>query len=192
MRFLQRWLMVLLAGGPVAGAAAFGLGIVVTDYLEQDNAFCISCHVTSATRLHQDKFDTFFPVAGRITTLAAAHHGAGDKQFKCVDCHNGATLADKLRIKVQAAGDTVAYFLGDFEEPGDLRFPLGNRLCLECHAMGGRNPDKETAFHNAGDHDSLPFICYECHTVHRPASRETRFLKREIVQPLCDHCHAEL
>jgi nitrate/TMAO reductase-like tetraheme cytochrome c subunit len=192
MRLLQRWLIILLAGGSVVGAAAFGMGIVVTDYLEQDNAFCISCHVTSATRLHQDKFDTFFPVARRITTLAAAHHGAGGKLFKCVDCHNGVTITDKLRIKVQAAGDTAAYFLGDFKEPKLLRFPLGNRLCLECHTTGGRNPDKETAFHFASHHGSLPFTCYECHTVHRPASRETRFLARDIVQPLCDDCHAEL
>ena len=175
----------------MAGAAALGLGIVVTDYLEQDNVFCISCHATGAKRLHQKKFDTFFPIAGRITTLAAAHHGAGDKLFKCVDCHNGATITDKLRIKVQAAGDTVAYFLGDFEEPDSLRLPLGNRLCLECHKTGGRIPDKETAFHFASQHGNLPFVCYDCHTVHRPAKRETLFLRRDIVQPLCDDCHAE-
>ena len=176
----------------MAGAAALGLGIVVTDYLEQDNVFCISCHADGAKRLHQKKFDTFFPIAGQITTLAAAHHGAGDKLFKCVDCHNGATITDKLRIKLQAAGDTVAYFLGDFEEPELLRLPLGNRLCLECHKTGGRIPDKETAFHFASHHRNLPFVCYDCHTVHRPAKRETFFLRRDIVQPLCDDCHAEL
>jgi nitrate/TMAO reductase-like tetraheme cytochrome c subunit len=109
-----------------------------------------------------------------------------------VDCHNGATITDKLRIKVQAAGDTVAYFLGDFEEPEVLRLPLGNRLCLECHKTGGRTPDKETAFHFASHHGNLPFVCYDCHTVHRPAKRETFFLRRDIVQPLCDDCHAEL
>ncbi len=176
----------------MAGAAAFGMGVVVTDYLEQDNVFCVSCHATSAKRLHQDKFDTSFPVGGQNTTLAAAHHSTSDKQFKCVTCHNGATFTDKLWIKAQAAGDTVAYLLGEFEEPEILRFSLGNRLCLKCHTTGGRNPDEEAAFHNAGDHDSLPFICYECHTVHRRAKRETRFLRRDIVQPLCDDCHTEL
>ncbi len=176
----------------MAGAAAFGMGVVVTDYLEQDNVFCISCHATSAKRLHQDKFDSSFPVGGQITTLAAAHHGAGSKPFKCVNCHNGSTITDKLQIKAQAAGDTMAYFLGDFEEPELLRFSLGNRLCLKCHTTGGRNPDKETAFHYARHHYNLPFICYECHSVHRQAKSETRFLKRDIVQPLCDECHAEL
>ncbi|MFQ5974655.1 MAG: NapC/NirT family cytochrome c [Alphaproteobacteria bacterium] len=192
MRLLRRWLFLLLAGAPVAGAAVFGMGVAVTDYLEQDNVFCISCHVSNAKRLHQDKFDTFFPIDGQITTLAAAHHGAGNEPFKCVNCHNGATLTDKLLIKTQAARDTVAYLLGDFEEPELMRFSLGNRLCLKCHSSAGKNPEKETAFHNAGYHTNLPFICYACHTVHPQAKRETRFLKRDIVQPLCDECHAQL
>jgi len=192
MALSRRWLLLLLVGAPVAGTATFVPGLAVTDYLERDNAFCIACHVTKEKRLHQDKYDGFFPVGGKPTTLAAAHHGSLREPFKCVDCHNGSTITDKLRIKAQAAGDTVAYFLGDFEEPELLRFSLGNRLCLECHTTGGRNPDKETGFHYARHHNNLPFICYECHSVHRQAKSETRFLKQDIVQPLCDECHAEL
>ncbi len=188
----RRWLFLLLAGAPAAAVAAFGAGVAVTDYLERDNVFCVSCHVTGAKRLHQDKFDTSFPVDGRAATLAAAHHGAGVEPFKCVDCHNGATVADKLLIKAQAARDTVAYFMGDFEEPERMRFALGNRLCLKCHTTAGKTPETPTAFHNAPHHTDLPFLCYACHAVHRQARLETRFLMRDIVQPVCDSCHAEL
>ena len=190
MRFLPRWLLLGLLGAPVVGAGTFGVGIAVTDHLEKNNAFCISCHLVEAKRLHHDKFHTFFPVDGQINTLAAAHHGAGDEPFKCVDCHNGATVTDKLLIKAQAARDTVAYLLGDFEEPDHMRFSLGNRVCLQCHITAGKNAQKKSAFHNAAHHSNLPLICYECHTVHHQASRETSFLKRDIVQPLCDDCHA--
>ncbi len=176
----------------MAGIAAFGTGVAVTDYLEQDNVFCISCHVSDAKRLHQDKFDTFFPIDGHISTLAAAHHGGGSEPFKCVGCHNGATLTDKLLIKAQAARDTAAYILGDFEEPKLMRFSLGNRLCIKCHTTARKYSEQEAAFHNASHHANLPFLCYACHTVHRQAQREAGFLGRDVVQPVCDSCHAEL
>ena len=184
-------MILLLAAAPVAGAAAFAAGLAVTDHLERDNGFCISCHLSGETRLHQVKYDTFFPIAGRTTTLAATHHGPGDEPFRCVDCHNGATFTDKLRIKAQAARDSLAYLLGEFEEPEHMRLALGNRLCLKCHDTAGRNPEDPTAFHNAVHHTDMPLVCYTCHTVHRPATPETRFLTRATVQPLCDDCHAQ-
>lgn len=192
MRRLRSWPLLLSIGLPVAGAAAFAAGLTVTDYLEQDNTFCIACHLGDNQRLHQEKYTTFFPVDGAVITLAAAHHSGSDMPFRCVDCHNGATFADKLRIKAQAARDTVAYFLGDFEEPEQMRFSLGDRVCLKCHTTAAKGPKQAAAFHDAKHHRELPLACYECHTAHRQAKSETRFLKREIVQPLCDGCHAQL
>lgn len=192
MRLKQYWLLLLLVL-LISGVAAFGAGIAITDYLEQDNEFCISCHLTDQKRLHQEKLTTFLPMQGQITTLAAAHY-VGEKRgtFKCVDCHNGATFTDKLLIKAQAARDTVAYFMGSFQEPDHMRFALGNRVCLKCHTTSGRNPHNDTAFHNASYHTDLPFVCYECHAVHPPAGSDTRFLRRHTVQQLCDSCHAQL
>ncbi len=192
MWLLRSWPILLLIGLPVAGAAAFAAGLAATDYLEKDNTFCIACHLSNSQRLHQGKYTTFFPVDGAIITLAAAHHRGSDTPFRCVDCHNGTTFADKLRIKAQAARDTVAYFLSDFEEPEQMRFSLGNRLCLKCHIPATKRPKKAEAFHSAKHHRQLPFVCYECHTAHRQAKSEMGFLKREIVQPLCDRCHAQL
>ncbi len=190
---LKRFWPLFLAGLLVSAVAVFAAGIAITDRLEQDNEFCIACHLSERKRLHQEKFTTFSPVQGWVTTLAAAHYvGAKPKAFTCIDCHNGASINDKLLIKAQAARDTVAYFMGAFKEPDHMRFALGNRLCLNCHITGGRNPDQETAFHNASHHTDLPLICYECHTVHPRADFDTGFLRRETVQPLCDNCHARL
>ena len=188
----RRWLWLLLVGAPVAAAASFGAGLAVTDRLEQDNRFCIACHVSSEKRLHQDKYDGFLPVDGLAASLAAAHHGSKREPFKCVDCHNGATFTDKLMIKAQAASDSIAYFLGDFEEPRSMRFSLGNRLCQACHFKAGDTTGKTASFHQADYHAKLPFICYECHQVHLQTKRETQFLERDVVQPLCDECHSQL
>ena len=38
----------------------------------------------------------------------------------------------------------------------------------------------------------VPLLCYECHTVHPTTSVETRFLREQTVNPLCDSCHKEM
>lgn len=181
----RRWLFLLM-GFPLLGVTTFGAGVVVTDRLEANNAFCVACH------LHEKKFTEFHPVQGQHTTLAAAHNLPSDKNVKCIDCHIGATFTDKMVVKAIAARDTVAYFVGTFEEPTHLRYELGNRSCLKCHATGGQNPDEEKAFHNASYHTKLPLTCYQCHTVHPAANVEMRFLQRQVVQPLCDDCHRQM
>ena len=186
MRRIRRWLPLLLVGFPLLGAVTFGGGIVVTDHLEEDNTFCTACH------LHEKKFTEFHPVEGKRVTLAAAHNIAGDKNVKCIDCHIGATVTDKMIIKFLAARDTVAYFVGAFQEPTHLRYALGTRTCLKCHPTGGTNPEQESAFHNASHHTKMPLLCYECHTVHPTASMETRFLREPTVKPLCDTCHKDM
>ena len=173
MRKIRRWLPLLLVGLPLLGAAAFGGGIVVTDHLEEDNTFCTACH------LHEKKFTEFHTVEGKRVTLAAAHNLEGDKNVKCIDCHIGATVTDKMIIKALA-------------EPTHLHYALGTRTCLKCHPTGGTNPERENAFHNASHHTKMPLLCYECHTVHPTASVETRFLREQTVKPLCDSCHKEM
>jgi predicted CXXCH cytochrome family protein len=183
---IRRWLPLLLVGVSLLGVAAFGTGIVVTDALEQNNRFCVACH------LHEKKFTEFHPVQDKQVTLAAAHNLEGDKNVKCIDCHIGATIADKMIVKAIAARDTVAYLVGAFEEPTHLRFALGTRMCLKCHPTGGQNPEQENAFHNTPSHAKMPLVCYECHTVHPTASVATRFLREQTVKPLCDGCHKEM
>lgn len=185
MRSIWRWLAVLL-GGLLLSSVVFGAGMVVTDHLENDNTFCIACH------LHKEKYAQFHPVQGQMITLAAIHNRHPAQDMKCIDCHIGATFTDKLAIKALAARDTVMYVLGAFAEPTTLRYALGNRTCLKCHLEGGQNAAEEHAFHNAPHHAKLPLTCYECHTVHPTARLETRFLREQTVKPLCDGCHKEM
>ena len=186
MRTIRRWLPLLLVGLPLLGAAAFGGGIVVTDHLEENNTFCTACH------LHEKKFTEFHPVQGKRVTLAAAHNLEGEKNVKCIDCHIGATVTDKMVIKALAARDTVAYFVGAFQEPTHLRYASRDTYVPQVSSHRRQNPKQENAFHNASHHTKMPIVCYECHTMHPTASAETRFLREQTVKPLCDTCHKDM
>jgi len=186
MRRVRRWLPFLLAGLPLLGVLAFGGGVVVTDYLEADNRFCIACH------LHEQKFTEYHPVQDKQITLAAAHNLPGPQHVACIDCHIGATFTDKMIVKLLAARDTFTYLFGTFHEPTRLTFALGSRTCEKCHTTGGQNPAQDNAFHNAPHHQKMPPVCYECHTVHPTARAETRFLHERTVKPQCDICHKDM
>jgi hypothetical protein len=62
-----KWTGVLLAFGFVSFVAS----IEITDYLEEDNHFCIACH------LHGDIFKNFMTDTPRLAALAGAHNRKG-------------------------------------------------------------------------------------------------------------------
>lgn len=174
-----KWTGALLAFGFVSFVAS----MEVTDYLEQDNRFCIACH------LHERTLENFLTDTPQLLTLAGAHHHKGE--VKCIDCHIGATLTDKLIIKAIAGWDTVQYFVGNFKEPDHLRFPLGDRTCLKCHTDGGQSTTRAGAFHNDPNHRGMPFECVMCHQSHPVREAATMFLDQALVRPVCHECHTE-
>lgn len=178
-RFL--WVVVLLVALCVV---SFFAGLEVTDRLEQDDRFCIACH------LHEAIFRTFHSVNGQVMTLAGSHNVQAET--KCIACHIGATIKDKVIIKAIAGRDTIVYLLGAYKEPEALRYPLGDRTCLKCHPDGGQNLQQASAFHNAPYHRDPRNQCSDCHRSHTEAPEEATFLPRDTVKPLCDSCHMEV
>lgn len=176
MRWLK-WTVTLLA----IGFVSFVASMEVTDHLEEDNHFCIACH------LHEAIFKNFMTDTPQLVTLAGAHLHKGE--VKCIDCHIGASLSDKLVIKAIAGWDTVRYFVGDFREPDHLRFPLGDRTCLKCHTDGGQSQTRAGAFHNYSTHRNMRFECVACHQSHPVREVSTFFLDQVLVRPVCQECH---
>jgi nitrate/TMAO reductase-like tetraheme cytochrome c subunit len=161
----------------------FASGVAITDHLEQKDRFCIACHLHEQKYAHYTKAE-----AGTLLSLAGAHK---KEEVKCIDCHIGATIEDKLFIKLIAAKDTVKFFTGFYEEPKELKHLLGDRTCLKCHTDSGQDPERKEAFHNLDSHRNMRFACSQCHLTHPEASPQTLFLQREIVQPICRDCHTE-
>jgi nitrate/TMAO reductase-like tetraheme cytochrome c subunit len=178
---------------------AMPAGWLVTDRLEARNDFCNACHLPSGAPLHQQLRDDF--VALPAPTLAAAHSVAGndlrgDGAFRCIDCHGGASLLGKARVKALAAKDSLVWLTGDFDEPDGMGWPLWDEDCSRCHrefAAPEREAWQSAAFHELAVHNvELGVNCVECHSAHeRKAPDAAYFLNALEVRAQCARCHAE-
>jgi predicted CXXCH cytochrome family protein len=170
---------------------------MLSDRLEQDDDFCNACHLTPDRPLHEQIRRAFD--AKPAANLAAAHARAGndaraDGAFRCIDCHGGASLVGRARVKALAAKDALAYAVGKFEEPTAMHSPLWDEDCAKCHARfepaatTGAEPFHAVAVHNA----SFPVACVACHAAHETGGNANAyFLDAARIRPLCARCHSE-
>lgn len=173
----------------LVGFAGAPLGWVVSDHFESRNEFCVACHLEPERRLHARKMHEF--EAEPAVNLASLHLAA-EADFRCVDCHAGASFVNKLRVKMLAARDAVRYFAGAFGEPSRMQYPLQDEDCVQCHARyAPRRDDDFHAFeaHNLSDFAYACVSCHRAHPVGAPADRN--FLDRQVVMPVCSNCHEE-
>lgn len=183
----------------LAGGAA---GWVVTDRLERENTFCVSCHLTETKPLHEAKLERFRARPPR--TLAGAHGAAGaetprgERAFRCIDCHGGTGPLGRLRVKALSARDAFWYVVGRFEEPEGMRWPLWDSDCRQCHADLGAEPEagpgEDPAFHDLAVHNhDLGVSCVTCHLAHeRDGLQDFHFLHPRPVRAQCASCHPEM
>jgi hypothetical protein len=173
-------LLVLAAVAPV-------LGWTISDRLESENWFCVSCHLDSGAPLHGEKFKEF--TSEPVESLVAAHF-APSRDFRCIDCHRGTSWLGRVRVKAVAAGDAARYFLSSFGEPERMRYPLWDEDCVQCHASYESTSDD--AYHAIASHDGIDQACVDCHQAHPTSGNpDLQFLSREVVLPVCQNCHEE-
>lgn len=171
------------------GIAAAPLGWLVSERLESRNEFCVACHVAPGRRLHAAKLSDF--QADPAVNLASLH-GRAEADFRCIDCHGGASFANKLRVKSVAARDALRYLVGAFGEPEGMSHPLWDEDCTQCHP--GYTPGRDDDFHAFEAHNlrDFAYACVTCHRAHPVgASAEPRFLDAQVVLPVCRNCHEE-
>lgn len=195
-----RW---LAAGGALALISA-PLGWFGSDALERDNDFCNACHLPagpdgSQRPLHigiRRDFDARPPA-----TLAAAHavqpraDRPEDPRWRCIDCHGGASLLGKARVKALAAKDAFWWAVGHFDEPEHMAWPLWDEDCTQCHAgfEPKAGPFEDPAFHDLSVHNvELGIDCVGCHRSHdRAVNADAYFLNAGHVRSQCARCHTE-
>jgi len=167
-----------------------------TDRLEQDDDFCIACHLTPGTPLHIALREDFDRVPA--VSLAAAHRATSvdGRPLRCIDCHGGASIQGRVRVKALAAADALWYLAGHFEEPDEMRWPLWDEDCTACHRQfqGPTSEAWETPhFHELEVHNvDLGIACVECHESHGvDGDSSTHFLEAETLRIQCVRCHPE-
>jgi len=186
-----RWVLAVAAAAIVSAP----LGWYVSDRLEANNDFCTSCHLTPETTLHNEIRSHFD--AAPASTLAAVHAvSAGERAFRCIDCHGGVGLVGRARVKALAAKDAFWYVVGRFEEPDHMRWPLWDEDCRRCHDEFDTSDVaawQSARFHQLPVHNTeLGVDCVECHAVHITGGNpEAYFLRAPHVRAQCARCHLE-
>jgi Cytochrome c3 len=183
-------------------ALAAPLGWWGTDRLEENDAFCTSCHLASGAPLHRDNASDF--AARPPLSLAAAHAQAGndgraDGALRCIDCHGGTGVTGRARVKLLSLRDGLVYLSGRFDEPHGMTWPLRDDDCRKCHAefaSAAAAPEswESPAFHALAVHNrELGVGCVACHAAHeRGGLADRNFLHPEPVRAECARCHPEL
>ena len=187
------------AGAWLAGAAAlavvlglpFAFGGVLYQ-TEQNNYFCVSCH------LHDEKLARFLGQPSPMD-LAGAHH-VSRQAVRCIDCHGGADPVMRVRVRAVAGVDTLRFLVGRYEEPQRMRLPLRDAECRQCHDPIIRmTPEQEEAQEGRGDsyhaiteHRTVRVVCVACHTSHMRAEKRLQFIDRRVVLPICRKCHERM
>ena len=134
-------------------------------------------------------------------TLAGRHGSAvvddrAEPAFRCIDCHGGAGMLGRVRVKALAAKDAFWYVVGHFEEPSGMRWPLWDEDCAKCHAsfdvrelQAGQSP----RFHQLPVHNvDLGVACVECHMSHDAGGNAgAHFVNAAWVRGQCARCHSE-
>ncbi len=185
---------------PALGLLTAPVGWVVTDRLEEDDAFCVSCHLSEGVPLHEEKGADFARLPPQ--TLAAAHTLAGyearaeDPAFRCIDCHGGTGAVGRLRVKLLSAKDAFWYVVGRFDEPERMHWPLWDADCRKCHESFEEGPVeswRDPEFHELSVHNvELGVACVECHLSHDLGGLADRdFLHPAHVRSQCIRCHPE-
>ena len=178
------WLIGLVALAAVPTA--------IVKRLDQDNRFCISCHLHQA--IHKNT------TGDSLVTLSTAHYRARrDKPSayaghaeRCFTCHSGEGVVGWTAVTALSAWDAGRWVLGDRHEPTSMRLPLTNDACLKCHAnvMRGTESDEETTdFHPLMSHRGVKTPCVACHVVHARGTKERHFLDPAVVRKQCQVCH---
>ena len=185
----------------IASAVAAPAGWFVTDHLEQDNAFCTSCHLDSGVPLHLENAEDF--AARPAVSLAVIHATAGndvhaDGEFRCIDCHGGTGFVGRARVKLLSAKDAFWYVAGRFDEPDGMHWPLQDADCRKCHgSFEERSPGEEAwgdpKFHELSVHNQeLGVSCVSCHLSHeRDVLTDFHMLEPVTVRRQCAGCHVE-
>lgn len=167
------------------------VSVITLERMEENNRFCIACHLNENNPLHGEKFNDFIkndPV--NLAGLHVVRDQEGD--FKCIDCHRGADIKSRIKIKLLSARDALIYLFGDSKEPEYLKVPLQDGDCLQCHPV--YKPKNSEDYHALLDHArDVPIKCIECHISHKKGGiKELYFLDEETVLPLCRKCHPNL
>ncbi|HEX9075935.1 MAG TPA: hypothetical protein VF932_09155, partial [Anaerolineae bacterium] len=173
--------------------------------LENQDAFCASCHTQPEEKYYQQSLQA------QATTLASFHV---QKETRCIDCHSGGGALGRAQGLQQGLDDLMLYLSGTYKAPAITSNPLGDDSCVKCHpevlVRGRRQPPSQIQSPIQGREgrrmdghyhvflqrwqaaDPRAGHCVNCHTSHTDGAADVGFMAQAPVQQVCDACHRGL
>lgn len=169
----------LLVLGTVGGVTAMTL--------ENNDAFCASCHSEPET--------TFFQRESAAPSDLASWHNAKE-QTNCIDCHSGKGLVPgRINSLLLGAKDLLIWVSGRAQQPAPQTVPIGDENCLKCHsdyaALKTMKNHYHILFESWQTKDRKAATCVSCHQGHNNTTSDSTlaFLDRQATTQVCESCH---
>lgn len=186
MRHLQRarprlalFIFVLVATVGIVSLA----GASVARSLEENDAFCASCHTEPETTYYDRSL-------GEPVDLASAHVA---EEVACIDCHSGEGVVGRADAMTLGAKNVALYLTGQYQTPTQAETAIHIDHCKKCHADVLAGLDAADHFHYfsprwAGDE---PSACVTCHQAHvTDGNPAVGFMLSGVMETVCLACHA--
>lgn len=186
LRPMHHWSLKPLTLALLVGTGLFFVGNgLVLSHVEENNAFCTSCHTEPETIYYQR---TVTHSVDSATDLATAH---ALQDVPCIACHSGAGVAGRTVALAQGAKNAALFVSGQYESPARPATGMDQAHCTKCHSdwLGEYHPDDH--FHYLASASSDPTTsCVACHTAHPDGrSAEQGYRDSETVKAVCVACH---
>lgn len=184
----RRWWMIPAIVVVVGGASAV-TGLAYAAHVENNDAFCASCHTQPESQYYQRAL-------AQPVDLASAHAVKG---VECIQCHTGRGVVGRVgAIATVAIPDLIAYKSGRYRDPAVVTVPIGDDHCLKCHAGIDSRQGFDNHFHAfltiwkaRAPQDAA--TCVDCHQTHVTGGLvDAAFLTESTTIAVCQRCHAVL
>lgn len=178
----RRWLLFAIVIPPLLFIAWRG-----GESLKRQPWFCVSCHLPSGTRLHDEKMKAM--TATPPESLAGIHFHIKPVGVGCYDCHGGMDFVDMSRVFWLETKNTLKYIFMKFDEPKKAERAIPDPFCKPCHAEL-REKSTRGSYHHFASHENIRELsCVDCHTTHTRRTGDGGFLDRAMVIKKCGVCH---
>jgi predicted CXXCH cytochrome family protein len=192
----------------VIGATFVIIGsFFVATRLEENDAFCASCH-------SQPETEYFQRTRTNAVDLASAHANANayapmsdsgvqgggappNKRARCIDCHSGPGVLGRVQSVGLGARDVLVWVSGQAEQPAAAQHPIQDANCLKCHIEITTKQGFDNHLHRHlarwQTQDADAAMCATCHSSHSTDGNSTiGFLNQQRALNQCAACHKSM
>ncbi len=183
----RRQYSLLIPGIALAALFVISAGSIgVSMNLENNDAFCASCHTQPESTYYQRT------LVKQAVDLASSHRIA--QSTRCIDCHSSGGLTGRLGAIFVGGGDLLRWVTHTARQPAPMVYPISDGNCLKCHADTPATQDFNRHFHafllRWQSIDPNAAGCVGCHSSHTTdGDASLGYLNQQRTETICQNCH---